>query len=258
MRSVRGVSYEVLERGSGRPVLLLHGFTGSAAWISQFPELPVRLVAPSLLQHGGTGQQAVGRAKMSQQIKDLSVLLDTDEGPWTVVGYSLGGRIGMTLAAYDDRVNHFIGISTTPGLNIAAERRQRRLQDEKLAEFIERAGLEAFVDRWERLPLWHQTDEMRAALRPERLAQRPAALADSLRAIGTGSMPSIWPLLDCLPRTDLIVGEHDVKFQQIARNMQLIRPDIEIHEISDASHAPHVENAQQFGTMIEKLILGGI
>lgn len=257
MRSLRGVSYEVLERGNGRPVLLLHGFTGNAGWLSRFPELPVRLVAPTLLQHGETGHQPVERAKMSQQVKDLSALLDTDEGPWTVVGYSLGGRVGMTLAAYDDRVTHFIGISTTPGLS-AAERRQRRLQDEQLAEFIERAGLEAFVDRWEQLPLWHQTNEMRAALRPERLAQHPAALADSLRAIGTGSMPSLWPLLDRLPRTDLIVGEHDVKFQQIARNMQLIRPDIEIHEISDASHAPHVENAQQFGTMIEKLILGGI
>ncbi|WP_214828191.1 alpha/beta fold hydrolase [Exiguobacterium sp. s26] len=257
MRPLRGVSYEVLERGNGRPVLLLHGFTGNAGWLSRFPELPVRLVAPTLLQHGETGHQPVERTKMSQQVKDLSALLDTDEGPWTVVGYSLGGRVGMTLAAYDDRVTHFIGISTTPGLS-AAERRQRRLQDEKLAEFIEQAGLEAFVDRWEQLPLWHQTDEMRAALRPERLAQHPAALADSLRAIGTGSMPSLWPLLERLPRTDLIVGEHDVKFQQIARNMQLIRPDIEIHEISDASHAPHVENAQQFGTMIEKLILGGI
>ncbi|MDL5377473.1 alpha/beta fold hydrolase [Exiguobacterium mexicanum] len=257
MRSLRGVSYEVLERGNGRPVLLLHGFTGNAGWLSRFPELPVRLVAPTLLQHGETGHQPIKRAKMSQQVRDLSTLLDTDKGPWTVVGYSLGGRIGMTLAAHDDRVTHFIGISTTPGLS-AAERRQRRLQDEQLAEFIERAGLEAFVDRWEQLPLWHQTDEMRAALRPERLAQHPAALADSLRSIGTGSMPSLWSCLDRLPRTDLIVGEHDIKFQQIARNMRVIRPDIEIHEISDASHAPHVENAQKFGTMIEKLILGGI
>ncbi|TCI20861.1 alpha/beta fold hydrolase [Exiguobacterium sp. SL-9] len=258
MRSLRGVSYEVLERGSGRPVLILHGFTGSGEWISNFPELPVRLVAPSLLQHGGTAQQAVERVKMSQQIKDLSVLLDRYDGPWTVVGYSLGGRIGMTLAIYDDRVAHFIGISTTPGLDSATERRERRLQDESLATFIEQNGIEAFVERWEQLPLWHQTDAMRRALRPERLAQHPAALADSLRAIGTGSMPSLWPLLNRLPRTDLIVGEHDVKFQQIARNMQSIRPDIVIHEISDASHAPHIENAQQFGTMIEKLILGGI
>lgn len=257
MRSLHGVSYEVLERGNGRPVLLLHGFTGTAGWISRFPELPVRFVAPTLLQHGATGCQPVERAKMSCQVKDLSTLLDMDDGPWTVIGYSLGGRIGMTLAAYDNRVDHFIGISTTPGLDAAA-RRQRRLQDAALADFIEREGLEAFIDRWERLPLWHQTDEMRAALRVERLSQQPAALANSLRAIGTGSMPSLWPWLDRLPRTDLIVGEYDLKFQQIARSMQLIRPDIEIHEISGASHAPHIENGQQFGTMIKKLILGGI
>lgn len=258
MHTLRGVTYEVLERGNGRPVLLLHGFTGTAAWISHFPSLPVRLIAPTLLQHGATGEQPETRASMSQQVKDLSALLDSDDGPWTIVGYSLGGRIGMTLAAYDDRVDHFIGISTTPGLDSARERQQRRLQDAHLADFIEQEGIEAFVDRWERLPLWHQTAEMRRSLRPERLAQQPTALARSLRAIGTGSMPPLWSMLERLPRTDLIVGERDIKFQQIARRMKDQRPDINIHEISDAGHAPHIENAQQFGTMIEKLILGGI
>ncbi|WP_236636378.1 MULTISPECIES: alpha/beta fold hydrolase [unclassified Exiguobacterium] len=255
--TVRDVSYEVLEHGSGRPVLLLHGFTSNAGWLSYFPDLPVRLVAPSLLQHGQTGSCSVARAKMSQQVKDLSTLLDTDERPWTVIGYSLGGRIGMTLAACDERVDHFIGISTTPGLT-ASERRARRDADERLARRIETDGIEAFVAAWEMLPLWRQTDEMRASLRHERLAQDPSALANSLRAIGTGSMPSLWTHLDRLPRTDLIVGAHDVKFQTIARDMRERRPDIRIHEISGAGHAPHIENTQQFGTMIEKLILGGI
>lgn len=256
-RIVRGISYEVLERGTGKPILLLHGFTGSASWISQFPDLPARYVAPSLLQHGATGICSIGRARMSQQVKDLSVLLDSDDGPWTVIGYSLGGRIGMTLAACDERVNHFIGISTTPGLT-AAERRTRRVADKRLAHRIETDGLDAFVTEWEALPLWRQTDEMRASLRPERLSQDPTALANSLCAIGTGNMPSLWAHLHRLPKTDLIVGSHDLKFQSIAHAMREHRPDIRIHKISDAGHAPHIENAQQFGTMVEKLILGGI
>lgn len=255
-RTVRDVSYEVQEHGTGRPVLLLHGFTGNAGWISHFRDLPVRLVAPSLLQHGNTDSCPVARSKMSQQVRDLSTLLDSDERPWTVIGYSLGGRIGMTLAACDDRVEHFIGISTTPGLTASA-RRTRRAADERLARRIETDGIEAFVSEWEALPLWRQTDAMRAALRQERLAQDPSALANSLRAIGTGSMPSLWSHLDRLPKTDLIVGTHDVKFQAIAREMRKRRQDIDIHEISGAGHAPHIENAQQFGTMIEKLILGG-
>lgn len=257
IRHIRGVAYEVFERGQGRPVLLLHGFTGRADWLTRFPDLPVHLVAPSLLGHGRTACPERGRLHMSQQVRDLSALLDLDDRPWTVIGYSLGGRIGMTLAVCDRRVEHFIGISTTPGLESATERRERRAQDAELATFLEQRGIEAFVDRWEQLPLWHQTAEMRASLRPERLAQHPSALANSLRAIGTGSMPSLWPVLDRLPRTDLIVGEHDLKFKAIAKRMRDEHPLVQIHEISAAGHAPHIENAQQFGTMIKKLILGG-
>jgi 2-succinyl-6-hydroxy-2,4-cyclohexadiene-1-carboxylate synthase len=71
-------------------------------------------------------------------------------------------------------------------------------------------------------------------------------------------MPSLWDALQHLPRTDLIVGAEDSKFKAIARDMQKERSDIKIYEISDAGHAPHIENAPEFGTIIKKLILGGI
>ena len=255
--NIRGLSYEVIVRGKGNPILLLHGFTGTAEWIKHFPQLQSRLVSPSLLQHGKTAACPVRRSCMSQQVNDLSRLMDLDNRPWTVIGYSLGGRIGMTLAACDERVHHFIGISTTPGLQSTTERKHRRQQDAQLARLLEEDGLEAFVERWEDLPLWRQTENMKAQLRKERLAQRPDALANSLRAIGTGHMPSLWGHLKRLPRIDLIVGEYDHKFQTIARNMKSERPDIQIHEISDAGHAPHIENTQEFGTIIKNLILGG-
>lgn len=255
---LRGVDYEVSIQGEGKPVLFLHGFTGNAHWVDSFPALPVRLVSPSLLQHGATEHPPVNRSMMSQQVKDLSRLLDLDDRPWTVVGYSLGGRIGLTLAACDQRVEHVIGISTTPGLRSSRERTTRRRQDEELARFIETEGLATFVKRWENLPLWRQTEEMKRSLRKDRLAQHPIALANSLRAIGTGHMPSLWGALHHLPHIDLIVGAEDSKFKAIARDMQEERSDIKIYEISDAGHAPHIENAPEFGTIIKKLILGGI
>lgn len=255
---LRGVRYEVIHRGEGKPVLFLHGFTGNAHWVDSLPALPIRLVSPSLLQHGATEHPSVNRSTMSQQVKDLSRLLDTDDRPWTVVGYSLGGRIALTLAACDERVEHVIGISTTPGLRSSQERTERRRQDAELAHLIETEGLAAFVDRWENLPLWRQTEDMKRSLRKDRLAQHPDALANSLRAIGTGHMPSLWGALDRLPRTDLIVGAEDVKFQSIARQAQEECSDIKIYEISGAGHAPHIENASEFGTIIKNLILGGI
>ncbi|ACQ71294.1 alpha/beta hydrolase fold protein [Exiguobacterium sp. AT1b] len=255
---LRGVRYEVIHRGEGKPVLCLHGFTGNAHWVDSLPALPIRLVSPSLLQHGATEHPSVNRSTMSQQVKDLSRLLDTDDRPWTVVGYSLGGRIALTLAACDERVEHVIGISTTPGLLTSKERAARRRQDAELAQLIETEGIAAFVNRWENLPLWRQTEDMKRSLRKDRLAQHPNALANSLRSIGTGHMPSLWGTLQRLPRTDLIVGTDDLKFKAIAKHMQEERPDIKIYEISNAGHAPHIENASEFGTIIKKLILGGI
>src|SRR6185295_4051948 len=50
------VALHHVERGEGRPLLLLHGFAGGGAnWSLVFPEAPAgyRLIAPDLRGHGG-------------------------------------------------------------------------------------------------------------------------------------------------------------------------------------------------------------
>ena len=102
----------------------------------------------------------------------------------------------------------------SPGIADAAEREARRASDAALAGRIERDGVEAFVDEWERVPLFASQlalpAEARAAVRATRLAQRAHGLANSLRGMGAGAQA---PLHDRLPSiaapTLLLAGSLD-------------------------------------------------
>ena len=75
----------------------------------------------------------------------------------------------------------------------------RVASDNALADLIERDGIEAFVARWERMPLFATQERLPPAVRARLAAQRraniPAGLANSLRGIGTGVQPSLWERL---------------------------------------------------------------
>src|SRR5690606_23314286 len=82
----------------------------------------------------------------------------------------------------------------------------------------------AFLEDWYDQPLFaslKQHPEMRATLIARRHAHgNPALLARSIRALGTGVQPDLWPALPELTMpTLLITGELDRKFSIIAEDM---------------------------------------
>ncbi|MBL8057900.1 MAG: alpha/beta fold hydrolase, partial [Anaerolineales bacterium] len=181
--TVDGLSYNLEAGGAGEPLVLLHGFTGSAAnWRAGRPALEARhqVLAVDLPGHGGSDAPAdPARYTMAHTVADLAGLLD-QLGLRTIflLGYSMGGRVARHFAAaYPERVRGLILESASPGLVTAEERAARMAADAALAERIEREGLAAFVDHWERLPLFASQArlpaEARAALRAQRRANNP-------------------------------------------------------------------------------------
>src|SRR5262249_58848777 len=89
--------------------------------------------------------------------------------------------------------------SGSPGLGRRRDRLARRRSDGALADSIEREGVEAFVDRWEALPLFDGLRGLPAALRDSlrerRRSHHPEALAGSLRALSPGGPPNYWSRL---------------------------------------------------------------
>ncbi len=93
-----------------------------------------------------------------------------------------------------------------------------------MAGRIERDGLEAFVDRWQRMPLLATPDRpcrpsAGAALRAQRLRNRPLGLANSLRGMGAGAQDCLLSRLGELRvPTLLMAGALDERYAELAHD----------------------------------------
>ena len=253
------IPYTLTEYGRGpTPLLLLHGFTGCGAnWAAVGDVLgdTHRLLCPDLLGHGRTAAPPdPARYAMPHATADLIALLDGLglDKVW-LGGYSMGGRLALYMALHAPaRVAGLVLESSSPGLATAAERATRLVSDEALAQRIEQEGIPAFVAAWEQLPLWASQAQFpaprRQALREQRLRNHPQGLANSLRGMGTGAQPNLWPRLRELTMpVVLLAGALDEKFVAINQRMAAEIPSAVLHLIPGCGHAVHWEAPQVWG-----------
>jgi 2-succinyl-6-hydroxy-2,4-cyclohexadiene-1-carboxylate synthase len=172
----------------------------------------------------------------------------------------MGGRLALYVGLHKPHlVQSLILESASPGLASAAERRMRREQDESLAKRIETNGVAAFVDDWERLPLFDSQKnlpaDVRNALRRRRLQNTADGLATSLRGMGTGVQPSLWANLPELRvRTLLLAGEYDHKFTTINQRMAEKIPNARLIIINGTGHSIHLEQPDIFLTVVQEFL----
>jgi 2-succinyl-6-hydroxy-2,4-cyclohexadiene-1-carboxylate synthase len=263
---VNGVRLGIEQRGetrnSNQTLVLLHGFTGSAAgWGHQMDTLAdydLRIIALDMPGHGQSdAPQDAKRYSIEHCQKDILAALQElgiKKGHAIILGYSMGGRIAL-YTAFSGFFRALILESASPGLENPAEREERRMSDEALAASIEREGVPTFVERWERLPLFASQRtlpfECRDTLHRQRLQNNATGLAQSLRGVGTGVQPSLYTLLPTLHMpVMLIAGELDTKFTMIAKHMAQVLPRSQLHIIPAAGHTVHLEQPQLFTSLV--------
>ncbi|MEM9596909.1 MAG: alpha/beta fold hydrolase [Acidobacteriota bacterium] len=226
-------------------LLLLHGFTGDGgSWNGVRERLGPALdvCAPDLPGHGGAleaGDPADLPPSFEAMVDLLAEHLGADGA--AMAGYSLGARLALGLAVrHPDRVRSLVLVGVRPGLD-PEQRAGRAGADDALARRLETEGLEAFIDRWEHLPLFatqrrlpavHQEDQRR-----RRLAKDPGGLAWALRVLSPGRMPDLRPALGGLPMpVQLLVGEEDRTFLGLARAMERALPRAEVTAVPGCGH----------------------
>ena len=198
------------------PLFTLHGFTGRAdAW---------RDVAPS------TGLSLAGHApdlpvppgwSFDREVDRIARLIAP--GPVHLAGYSMGGRVALALACRrPELIARLTLVSVHPGLSDPQAAKDRVEADERWCALMLGAGMAAFVAEWEAQPMWRSQLALAPAVRErqrrERLEHSPAQLAASLRALGLGAMPDLWPRLAGLPcPVDWVAGADDDRFADLAR-----------------------------------------
>lgn len=247
--------------GDGPPLVLLHGFTGSTeTWTSlrSVAEHTHKVIAVDLAGHGrSSAPHHPERYALTRFAHDLARVLDHLAIERAAIqGYSMGGRAAVRFAvAHKHRVAALVLESVSPGIAESTERADRITADNALADAIEHDGIESFIDKWEAHPLWISQrtlpGEVRAALRAQRLENRPTGLANSLRGSGVGLDE---PILDRLGEIEaptlFIAGALDSKYADLARSMATKLPHAQLEIIPDAGHAAHFEKPDAFARAV--------
>ncbi len=224
-------------------LICLHGFTGAPeSWDAVLERLPaeVEAICPPIVGHhpdipltGGSFEDEVDR---------LAGTLPRSGGPYHLAGYSLGGRLALgLLVRHRQLFSSATLVGVHPGLGRHSERSERAAADDALARRLEQGGVEAFVDRWQSLPLFASQralpPEILETQRRTRLRHSTAGLAHALRVLSLGRMSDYrreLPVVGLPVR--LMAGACDRKFRRLAETMASSLPRAEVEIVPAAGH----------------------
>jgi 2-succinyl-6-hydroxy-2,4-cyclohexadiene-1-carboxylate synthase len=212
-------------------VVFLHGFGGTHhAWDGVAARLDSERYRALALDLPGHGAQAESERPITFA-GCVDHVLGAAPEHFTLCGYSLGGRVALHVAlSAPTRVRRLVLVATSAGIEDRDERLGRGLADRRLADELESAPLERFIERWSVQQLFAADPPEVAQLAAEdQRRNRPAALAAALRGLGSGEMEPLWERLSELAMpTTVIAGERDQKYSALARRMVDLLPDAEL------------------------------
>ena len=162
--------------------------------------------------------------------------LDKLPSPFTLIGYSMGGRIALDFAIKNpEKIVSLILISAHLGLKTDEERKKRLQQDLLFAEQLETTPFSQALERWYDQPLFASLKQKRDML-AMRSEQNPFQCAAMLRAHSLGLQPDYSYKLP--KQTTLIAGEYDTKYRKHYETWP--------HQIVEgAGHAIHLEEPKR-------------
>lgn len=259
-----------------QPLILLHGFmqTG-ASWetfAQQFSDV-FYVVAPDLIGHGMTTLSAQEECVFTldayvDQVLTLVAALQArgNLAKPILYGYSLGGRIAEVAATRYPRCFSAL-ILESAGLGPENEEERASMEAKTRAHLdMLQGGMEAFVAYWEALPLFETqralSDKMQMALREERVANNPIALALNLSQAGQYRMENMRPALDELDLPTLfLAGGADVRYSEMVRRLAMAdlfkrdKPGITNYAvIPEAGHNVHAEACDELVTVVKAFL----
>ena len=130
-----------------------------------------------------------------------------------LLGYSMGGRVALYYAIHgNETLSGLLLVSTSAGIQNETDKVERAQVDAARAKVLEIAGLDIFVNDWEKLPLFRSQYNL---------------------------APEI-----------ILVGEKDKKFVQIGQQLENHLQDSHKVQISNVGHTIHVEDSTEFDTII--------
>jgi 2-succinyl-6-hydroxy-2,4-cyclohexadiene-1-carboxylate synthase len=248
------VPLHVEARGSGPPLVVLHGFTQTGRLWGRFGDLLAAshtVVAVDLPGHGDSGTVWADLPATADLVAEAVRTAVGDE-PCALLGYSLGARVALHVAIGADLpLRRVVFIGVTAGIEDPLARERRREADDAMADELEASGdVEHFVDTWLQGPMFERLARGDAG-RTERLRNTASGLASSLRLCGAGTQEPVWDRLPTLAYPVLaMAGSDDVRFASYALRVARLVPEAVVSLVPGGGHAVHLAQPEQAGMIV--------
>ncbi|MGI4791008.1 MAG: alpha/beta fold hydrolase [Janthinobacterium lividum] len=153
-----------------------------------------------------------------------------------LLGYSLGGRLALHLAAQHSELwDGIIIVGANPGLDSAEARALRRTNDETWAKRFETEPWEPLLAAWDAQPVFAGRPSKAGERREEDFSR--VRLAGSLRRWSLGAQIPLWEALNTLSCPLLwIAGVEDAGQVAICRRVKETIPQAEVWVAENAGH----------------------
>jgi len=244
--NVLGTDMYYVEQGTGSPVVLVHGNTGSSRWWSQVMDMPgYRVIAPDLPNFGRS--EPLDVADIDVYADHLAAFIAALElHTPVVVGHSLGGAVVMSMAARNPEIARAIVLidSSSPSGLVTPEAHYPYIEMFKTNRDMMRQALAAVAPTM-------KNDALLDNLTDDAMKMAPLAYAGNARALErfnyTGRAGAFkGPVLVLWGRKDAIITE------AMARETAAAYGNARLEILEGTGHSVMVEEPATF----KRLALG--
>jgi pimeloyl-ACP methyl ester carboxylesterase len=260
-----GGDIHVLEEGQpdAPPIVLLHGFAGSMRWFDRLAPLLAashRVIRVDLLGHGGSSKPPAGY-EIDNQARLVGLALDRlGVGHAIVVGHSMGGAVGVALAAQRPELVEALavldegpdnGFGDTPLLaklgfvSVLGELLHRVVTDGQVRDGYK----DAFAKDFDMAVGFPDPDQVVRDYRRMTYTSYKAAADCEDAFLKAERLDARLRRLDC--RRLVVLGEDDRFFraQDCARAFESV-PGLRVEVMPGAGHSPNVEAPDRLARLV--------
>jgi pimeloyl-ACP methyl ester carboxylesterase len=242
-----GVAVYYETRGTGPAILLTHGFAATGRIWSRQIEMLTRdftVIAWDLRGHGRTDSPAESQAySEAETVADMASILDVHGVSRAIIGgHSLGGYLSLAFhATQPERVSALLLCGAGPGYRNDASRQTWNATANRLADEIERGGLERLRDGSPELdPSDHKSVTGLVNAARGMLTQRDSRVIESLPTI---AVPAF-----------IAAGSNDKSYLGATEYLEAKIPHAQRTVFDGAGHAANYELPDQFNAALGQFL----
>ncbi|HLV14850.1 MAG TPA: alpha/beta hydrolase [Xanthomarina sp.] len=251
----KGISVYFKDQGSGKPVVLLHGFLeNSNMWIDLIPVISKnhRVIAIDLLGHGKTGCLGYIHSMelMAECVEAILTHLDIKQSVF--IGHSMGGYVALAYAEKNPKALNGLCLMNSTFLADDKERQNLRTRANKMAKTnFETLVRMSFSNLFSLESKTKFQNELKSALNEALKTPLQGYIAASEGMKVRKDKSLLFKKLSC--KKMVILGKKDPIMNVGLLEELLKNTDVELAILSEG-HMSHIENKKELSYNLERFI----